>query len=100
VKRIFDFFENVLYSSRFDSEIYPKLDDFEVIDMILDVDSCTKPELCNISDNNCLSSRLQILRESPELAELMVDVEAYEEVETVGKGLLDRLTVPVIFPDG
>ncbi|KTG47509.1 hypothetical protein cypCar_00005841 [Cyprinus carpio] len=42
----------------------------------------------------------QILRESPELAELMVDVEAYEEVETVGKGLLDRLTVPVIFPDG
>ncbi|KAI2660842.1 SEC14 domain and spectrin repeat-containing protein 1 [Labeo rohita] len=25
---------------------------------------------------------------------------AYEEVETVGKGLLDRLTVPVIFPDG
>ncbi|XP_067300529.1 SEC14 domain and spectrin repeat-containing protein 1 [Pseudorasbora parva] len=42
----------------------------------------------------------KILRESPELAELMVDVEAYEEVETVGKGLLDRLTVPVIFPDG
>uniref|UniRef100_A0A8C1SDQ9 SEC14 and spectrin domains 1 n=1 Tax=Cyprinus carpio TaxID=7962 RepID=A0A8C1SDQ9_CYPCA len=42
----------------------------------------------------------KILRESPELAELMVDVEAYEEVEMVGKGLLDRLTVPVIFPDG
>ncbi|KAK2904761.1 hypothetical protein Q8A67_006560 [Cirrhinus molitorella] len=42
----------------------------------------------------------KILRESPELAELMVDVDAYEEVETVGKGLLDRLTVPVIFPDG
>ncbi|XP_026127081.1 SEC14 domain and spectrin repeat-containing protein 1-like [Carassius auratus] len=41
----------------------------------------------------------KILRESPESAELMVDV-AYEEVETVGKGLLDRLTVPVIFPDG
>ncbi|XP_059418437.1 SEC14 domain and spectrin repeat-containing protein 1 [Carassius carassius] len=42
----------------------------------------------------------KILRESAELAELMVDLEAYEEVETVGKGLLDRLTVPVIFPDG
>ncbi|XP_051565075.1 SEC14 domain and spectrin repeat-containing protein 1 [Myxocyprinus asiaticus] len=42
----------------------------------------------------------KILRESPDLAELMVDVEAYEEVETVGKALLDRLTVPVIFPDG
>ncbi|XP_059356496.1 SEC14 domain and spectrin repeat-containing protein 1-like [Carassius carassius] len=42
----------------------------------------------------------KILRESPESAELMVDVEPYEEVETVGKGLLDRLTVPVIFPDG
>ncbi|XP_051566068.1 SEC14 domain and spectrin repeat-containing protein 1 isoform X1 [Myxocyprinus asiaticus] len=42
----------------------------------------------------------KILRESPELAVLIVDVEAYEEVETVGKALLDRLTVPVIFPDG
>lgn len=42
----------------------------------------------------------KILRESPELAEMMVDVEAYEELETVGKALLDRLTVPVIFPDG
>ncbi|NP_878301.2 SEC14 domain and spectrin repeat-containing protein 1 isoform X1 [Danio rerio] len=42
----------------------------------------------------------KIVRESPELAELLVDVEAYEEVETLGKGLLDRLTVPVIFPDG
>ena len=29
-----------------------------------------------------------------------VELEVYEEVETVGKGLLDRLTVPVIFPDG
>lgn len=42
----------------------------------------------------------KIVRESPELAEVLVDVEAYEEVETLGKGLLDRLTVPVIFPDG
>uniref|UniRef100_A0A672NVY2 SEC14 domain and spectrin repeat-containing protein 1 n=1 Tax=Sinocyclocheilus grahami TaxID=75366 RepID=A0A672NVY2_SINGR len=46
------------------------------------------------------TAAVKILRESPELAELMVDMEAYEEVETVGKGLLDRLTVPVIFPDG
>lgn len=29
-----------------------------------------------------------------------LDVEVFEEVETVGKTLLDRLTVPVIFPDG
>uniref|UniRef100_A0A8C7MZJ5 SEC14 and spectrin domains 1 n=1 Tax=Oncorhynchus kisutch TaxID=8019 RepID=A0A8C7MZJ5_ONCKI len=29
-----------------------------------------------------------------------VEQETYEEVETVGKALLDRLTVPVIFPDG
>ncbi|KTG35816.1 hypothetical protein cypCar_00045838, partial [Cyprinus carpio] len=49
---------------------------------------------------NRVWKQFTILRESPELAELMVDVEAYEEVETVGKGLLDRLTVPVIFPDG
>uniref|UniRef100_A0A8C0XXU5 SEC14 and spectrin domains 1 n=1 Tax=Cyprinus carpio carpio TaxID=630221 RepID=A0A8C0XXU5_CYPCA len=32
----------------------------------------------------------KILRESPELAELMVDVEAYEEVETVGKELKEQ----------
>ncbi|XP_055071465.2 SEC14 domain and spectrin repeat-containing protein 1 [Misgurnus anguillicaudatus] len=42
----------------------------------------------------------KVLRESPELAEMMVDVEAYEELDTMGKALLDRLTVPVIFPDG
>lgn len=58
-----------------------------------------KPPSCNIRQY-WFSPCLQIPRESPELAELMVDVEAYEEVETVGKGLLDRLTVPVIFPDG
>uniref|UniRef100_A0A8C1SDZ3 SEC14 and spectrin domains 1 n=1 Tax=Cyprinus carpio TaxID=7962 RepID=A0A8C1SDZ3_CYPCA len=32
----------------------------------------------------------KILRESPELAELMVDVEAYEEVEMVGKELKEQ----------
>uniref|UniRef100_A0AAY5EYE0 CRAL-TRIO domain-containing protein n=1 Tax=Electrophorus electricus TaxID=8005 RepID=A0AAY5EYE0_ELEEL len=30
----------------------------------------------------------------------LLDSEVFEEVETVGKSLLDRLTVPVIFPDG
>uniref|UniRef100_A0AAR2JJN3 CRAL-TRIO domain-containing protein n=1 Tax=Pygocentrus nattereri TaxID=42514 RepID=A0AAR2JJN3_PYGNA len=30
----------------------------------------------------------------------LLDVEVFEEVETVGKALLDRLTIPVIFPDG
>uniref|UniRef100_A0A8C7SM81 SEC14 and spectrin domains 1 n=1 Tax=Oncorhynchus mykiss TaxID=8022 RepID=A0A8C7SM81_ONCMY len=39
---------------------------------------------------------------SPEQGDLPVELEqeTYEEVETVGKALLDRLTVPVIFPDG
>lgn len=46
-----------------------------------------------------LSSPPQVLRESPDQAGLL-DVDVFEEVETVGKALLDRLTVPVIFPDG
>lgn len=41
----------------------------------------------------------RVLRDSPDQAGLL-DMEAFEEVETVGKTLLDRLTVPVIFPDG
>ncbi|XP_076858433.1 SEC14 domain and spectrin repeat-containing protein 1 isoform X1 [Brachyhypopomus gauderio] len=41
----------------------------------------------------------RVLREGSEQPELL-DSEVFEEVETAGKGLLDRLTVPVIFPDG
>ncbi|XP_041700613.1 SEC14 domain and spectrin repeat-containing protein 1-like isoform X2 [Coregonus clupeaformis] len=43
-----------------------------------------------------------LVQASPEQGDLRVEVEqeTYEEVETVGKALLDRLTVPVIFPDG
>ncbi|XP_028662033.1 SEC14 domain and spectrin repeat-containing protein 1 [Erpetoichthys calabaricus] len=42
----------------------------------------------------------KILKECPEQTEESVDLEVYEDVETVGRSLLDRLTVPVIFPDG
>ncbi|KAI4887775.1 hypothetical protein NFI96_017516, partial [Prochilodus magdalenae] len=41
----------------------------------------------------------RVLKEGSGQVELL-DVEVFEEVETVGKALLDRLTVPVIFPDG
>jgi hypothetical protein len=43
-----------------------------------------------------------LVQASPDQCDLPVEVEqeTYEEVETVGKALLDRLTVPVIFPDG
>lgn len=43
---------------------------------------------------------LQILQESPDLPESVLDFEQFDEVEAVGKSLLDRLTVPVIYPDG
>ncbi|XP_041940075.1 SEC14 domain and spectrin repeat-containing protein 1 [Alosa sapidissima] len=47
------------------------------------------------------TSAENLLKESPEQAELMVlDLESCEEVVVLGKSLLDRLTVPVIFPDG
>ncbi|KAM9485470.1 SEC14 domain and spectrin repeat-containing protein 1-like isoform 1-T2 [Salvelinus alpinus] len=43
-----------------------------------------------------------LVQASPDQGDIPVEVEqeTYEEVETVGKALLDRLTVPVIFPDG
>ncbi|XP_064800476.1 SEC14 domain and spectrin repeat-containing protein 1 isoform X2 [Oncorhynchus masou masou] len=43
-----------------------------------------------------------LVQASPEQGDLPVELEqeTYEDVETVGKALLDRLTVPVIFPDG
>lgn len=43
----------------------------------------------------------KVLREEQEGVELQeAELEVYEAVESVGKALLDRLTVPVIFPDG
>ncbi|XP_040296364.1 SEC14 domain and spectrin repeat-containing protein 1 isoform X2 [Bufo bufo] len=46
------------------------------------------------------SNAEKILQESPDLPESLLDFEQFEEVEGVGKSLLDRLTVPVIYPDG
>ncbi|KAG5852577.1 hypothetical protein ANANG_G00063940 [Anguilla anguilla] len=46
------------------------------------------------------SAAEKILKESPEQAEVAIGPESYEEVESLGKTLLDRLTVPVLFPDG
>uniref|UniRef100_A0A8C5R6Q9 CRAL-TRIO domain-containing protein n=1 Tax=Leptobrachium leishanense TaxID=445787 RepID=A0A8C5R6Q9_9ANUR len=42
----------------------------------------------------------KILQDCPELPESMMDFEQIDEVEAIGKSLLDRLTVPVIYPDG
>ncbi|MEE6489806.1 hypothetical protein FKM82_015682 [Ascaphus truei] len=46
------------------------------------------------------SNAEKILQECPELPESVMDFEQFDEVEAVGKSLLDRLTVPVIYPDG
>ena len=43
---------------------------------------------------------LQILQDCPEEPEAINDEEQFDEVEAVGKSLLDRLTVPVVYPDG
>ncbi|XP_023657518.1 SEC14 domain and spectrin repeat-containing protein 1 [Paramormyrops kingsleyae] len=42
----------------------------------------------------------KILTDCAEQPETGMDLETYEEVEAVGKALLDRLTIPVVFPDG
>ncbi|XP_067994561.1 SEC14 domain and spectrin repeat-containing protein 1 isoform X3 [Melanerpes formicivorus] len=46
------------------------------------------------------SSAEKILQECPEQPEAFSDVEQFDEIEAVGKSLLDRLTVPVVYPDG
>ncbi|KAG8559478.1 hypothetical protein GDO81_017350 [Engystomops pustulosus] len=46
------------------------------------------------------SNAEKILQENPDLSESVLDFEQFEEIEGVGKSLLDRLTVPVIYPDG
>ena len=45
-------------------------------------------------------SLLQILQDCPEEPEAINDEEQFDEIEAVGKSLLDRLTVPVVYPDG
>ncbi|KAM3849709.1 SEC14 domain and spectrin repeat-containing protein 1 [Diretmus argenteus] len=42
----------------------------------------------------------KVLQEEQEEQQLPVEEDLLEEVDTVGKTLLDRLTIPVIFPDG
>ncbi|XP_029461768.1 SEC14 domain and spectrin repeat-containing protein 1 isoform X3 [Rhinatrema bivittatum] len=42
----------------------------------------------------------QILQDCPEQPETITEMEQFDEVEAVGKSLLDRLTIPVLYPDG
>nr|XP_033801827.1 SEC14 domain and spectrin repeat-containing protein 1 [Geotrypetes seraphini] len=46
------------------------------------------------------STAEKILQEYPEQPETIMEVEQFDEVEAVGKSLLDRLTIPVVYPDG
>ncbi|KAG9349460.1 hypothetical protein JZ751_027905 [Albula glossodonta] len=42
----------------------------------------------------------KVLKEGSEQGDTGVSFEVYEEIEAIGRSLLDRLTVPVVFPDG
>ncbi|KAJ1187975.1 hypothetical protein NDU88_004740 [Pleurodeles waltl] len=46
------------------------------------------------------STAEKILQYCPDQPEDINDLDQYDEVEAVGKSLLDRLTVPVVYPDG
>ncbi|XP_029461763.1 SEC14 domain and spectrin repeat-containing protein 1 isoform X1 [Rhinatrema bivittatum] len=46
------------------------------------------------------SSAEKILQDCPEQPETITEMEQFDEVEAVGKSLLDRLTIPVLYPDG
>uniref|UniRef100_A0A8C0H4E7 Uncharacterized protein n=2 Tax=Chelonoidis abingdonii TaxID=106734 RepID=A0A8C0H4E7_CHEAB len=46
------------------------------------------------------SNAEKILQEFPEQPEAINEMEQFDEIEAVGKSLLDRLTVPVVYPDG
>ncbi|XP_078537613.1 SEC14 domain and spectrin repeat-containing protein 1 isoform X1 [Lissotriton helveticus] len=46
------------------------------------------------------STAEKILQYCPDQPEDINDLDQYDEIEAVGKSLLDRLTVPVVYPDG
>lgn len=46
------------------------------------------------------STAEKILQECPDQPEAFNEMDQFDEVEAVGKSLLDRLTVPVVYPDG
>uniref|UniRef100_A0A8C5J8U1 SEC14 and spectrin domain containing 1 n=1 Tax=Junco hyemalis TaxID=40217 RepID=A0A8C5J8U1_JUNHY len=46
------------------------------------------------------STAEKILQECPDQPEAFHEMEQFDEIEAVGKSLLDRLTVPVVYPDG
>ncbi|KAF2987507.1 hypothetical protein EK904_002548 [Melospiza melodia maxima] len=46
------------------------------------------------------STAEKILQECPDQPEAFNEMEQFDEIEAVGKSLLDRLTVPVVYPDG
>lgn len=46
------------------------------------------------------SSAEKVLQECPDQPESINDEEQFDEIESIGKSLLDRLTVPIIYPDG
>ncbi|XP_075386483.1 SEC14 domain and spectrin repeat-containing protein 1 isoform X4 [Tenrec ecaudatus] len=46
------------------------------------------------------SNAEKILQDCPEEPDAINDEEQFDETEAVGKSLLDRLTVPVVYPDG
>ncbi|NXS80347.1 SESD1 protein, partial [Erpornis zantholeuca] len=46
------------------------------------------------------STAEKILQECPEQPEAFNEMDQFDEIEAVGKSLLDRLTVPVVYPDG
>ncbi|XP_061464301.1 SEC14 domain and spectrin repeat-containing protein 1 isoform X1 [Rhineura floridana] len=46
------------------------------------------------------SNAEKVLQECPDQPDFINDQEQFDEIEAVGKSLLDRLTVPVVYPDG
>uniref|UniRef100_A0A8C5L7V4 SEC14 and spectrin domains 1 n=1 Tax=Jaculus jaculus TaxID=51337 RepID=A0A8C5L7V4_JACJA len=46
------------------------------------------------------SNAEKILQDCPDEPEALNDEDQFDEIEAVGKSLLDRLTVPVVYPDG
>lgn len=46
------------------------------------------------------STAEKILQECPDQPEAFNEMDQFDEIEAVGKSLLDRLTVPVVYPDG
>ncbi|XP_063174187.1 SEC14 domain and spectrin repeat-containing protein 1 [Candoia aspera] len=83
-------------TSRSSGETLPKLNRVWKQFTITSEERVTRLEMAAAFHSNAE----KVLQECSDESESIYDQEQFDEIEAVGKSLLDRLTVPVVYPDG